>query len=255
MNGITFCLAGNTPALAYAEKFLTERGVDVTHVPSAEVTHLLLPVPSFDANGDIKGGGKLAQILKELPDSVTVLGGNLKNRIPKDRNTADLLQDELYLAENAAITADCTLGILIENLPVTLPGCPVLILGWGRIGQCLAQKLKALGTDVTVAARRSASRAMAAALGFSTILIENPGFTLRRYRVIVNTVPAPILSETDTAHCRPDCLKIDLASVKGIAGDDVIWARGLPSKDAPESSGRLIAETAIRLAFRKEIPL
>ena len=35
-------------------------------------------------------------------------------------------------------------------------------------------------------------------------------------------------------------------------GKDVIIARGLPGKDAPESSGELIARTAIRIAAGKE---
>lgn len=254
MNGITFCLAGSTAALRYAGKFLQERGLTVTDHPCPEVTHLLLPVPSFDENGEIKGGGKLADILKELPDTAIIMGGNLKH-IPKQYHTADLLQDELYLGENAAITADCALGIIVQNLSVTLPGCPILIIGWGRIGQCLAVKLKALGADVTVAARRESSRAAAVSLGFGALDIGDLSFALMRYRVIVNTAPSPILTEPQIAHCRPDCVKLDLASVKGIAGDDVIWARGLPGKDAPESSGQLIAKTAIRLASRKEMPL
>ena len=47
--------------------------------------------------------------------------------------------------------------------------------------------------------------------------------------------------------CFGNALKIDLASKPGIGGSDVIWARGLPGKDAPESSGELIAKTIIRL--------
>jgi len=34
--------------------------------------------------------------------------------------------------------------------------------------------------------------------------------------------------------------------------DDVIWARGLPGKEAPESSGELIARTVLRLIAGKE---
>ena len=45
---------------------------------------------------------------------------------------------------------------------------------------------------------------------------------------------------------------IDLASKLGIEAEDVIWARGLPGKDAPETSGDLIARTVIRLTAKKE---
>ena len=47
-------------------------------------------------------------------------------------------------------------------------------------------------------------------------------------------------------------MKIDLASEKGLGGEDVIWARGLPGIHAPESSGRLIAETCLRLGMEGE---
>ena len=40
---------------------------------------------------------------------------------------------------------------------------------------------------------------------------------------------------------------MDLASVPGIGGDNVHWARFLPGKDAPASAGELIANTVIRL--------
>ena len=47
-------------------------------------------------------------------------------------------------------------------------------------------------------------------------------------------------------------IKIDLASCPGMDAPDVIWARGLPGKDAPETSGELIARTILRLLYNKE---
>ena len=49
------------------------------------------------------------------------------------------------------------------------------------------------------------------------------------------------------AHCLEDCVKIDLASKPGIEDEDVIIARGLPGIHFPESSGKLIADTLLRL--------
>ena len=93
---------------------------------------------------------------------------------------------------------------------------------------------------------------MACALGYRTETIENLDAALNDYRLIFNTVPAPVLSVQQMEHCRQGCLQIDLASVRGIEGTHMIWARGLPGKDAPESSGNLIAKTVIRLLERKE---
>ena len=82
-------------------------------------------------------------------------------------------------------------------------------------------------------------------LGISAIPTSLVRLYTDAFSLIINTVPAPVLSSEDTALL--SCLKIDLASTLGIAGTHVIWARGLPGKDAPESSGKLIAKTAVRL--------
>lgn len=249
MNDITFYAPGGSPALAAAVDILRRKGCNVADAPGENVTHLLLSVPSFDSDGSLKEGGRLEDILKELPENVTILGGNLAYPGYK---TVDLLQDELYLAENAAITAHCAVKQALSRLPATMQGAHILVIGWGRIGKCLAALLKNMGAHVTVAARKETDRAMLRALGYEAEDTTKLSFSLMRYRVIFNTVPAPVLSGEQVKHCRPDCLKIDLASKPGIGAEDVIWARGLPGKDAPETSGELIARTVLRLARSKE---
>lgn len=253
MNGIWIYPAGSSAALQYAGQNLMDRGLSVAYSPSPDITHLLLPVPSFEADGRIRGGGILEHILGKLPESVTVIGGNLNHPALHGYRTLDLMCDPIYVAKNAAITAECAIGTAMQNLPTTLAGCPVLVIGWGRIGKCLAAKLKALGADVTVAARKAPDRALLQALGY---LAEDPAllnYGLIRYRVIFNTVPVLILSKERMAHCRSDCLKIELASSDGMEAPGVIRAKGLPGKDAPEASGQLIAEAVLRALARKEL--
>lgn len=254
MNGTSFYTAGNSAALSFAANALRMRGIPVSGDPAQSVTHLLLPVPSFDPDGRIKGGTELVHILSALPGSVAVIGGGLSCPALDGYRRIDLLKDPVYLAENAAITAECALRLAGNYLSVTFDGCPMLIIGWGRIGKCLAQKLRALGADVCVAARKESDRAMLTALGYPTVDPAALHYSLMRYRVIFNTAPERVLSEAQVQHCRADCVKIDLASRQGIAGRDVIHARGLPGKQAPESSGALIAKTVIRLLAKEEKP-
>ena len=47
---------------------------------------------------------------------------------------------------------------------------------------------------------------------------------------------------------KADAVAVELASTPGMAGDNIISALGLPGKMAPESSGKLIAETFLRLS-------
>ncbi len=227
MNKLKLYIPQCTPPIRFAAASLRQMGYCVTEEPDSSITHVLLPIPT-DA----------LPASDALPDSVTMIGGNLPQ---SDRRTIDLLCDEQYLAENAAITAHCAVKVAMRELPCTLMQCNVLVIGWGRIGRSLAPLLHHMGACVSVASRDEARRAMLAACGYRT---EVPGrIDPRGYRVIFNTAPAPVL---DGDGADPCCVLIDLASVRGISGERVIWARGLPGKEAPESAGALIARTVAR---------
>lgn len=239
MNELIFYCAGNSKALIYAAAFLMEEGAVFLPCPDHTVTHLLLPIPSFEADGTIKGGGDLNDVLSRLPKSVTVIGGNLCRPELADYEVVDLLSDSWYLARNANITAHCALELAMAKLPVTLEKCPVLVVGWGRIGKCLAKLLHGLGACVTVAARKESRRVMIEALGYKSCGME--AVHSQDYRLIINTVPAMVLPKVPGT-----ALKMDLASVPGMGGKDIMWARGLPGLLAPESSGALIAQTILQ---------
>lgn len=239
MDDYVFYCAANNKALIYAAAFLMEEGAVFVPCPDHTVTHLLLPVPSFEADGSIKGGGNLKELLSQLPKTVTVIGGNLKRPELAEYEVLDLLEDPWYLAKNAGITAHCTLELALEKLPIILDRCPVLIIGWGRIGKCLSKLLRAMGACVTVAARKESRRVMIETLGYKSCSIEE--ICPEKFRLIINTVPAMILPDTQGT-----ALKMDLASVPGIGGRDVLRARGLPGLLAPESSGELIAQVITR---------
>lgn len=244
--------AGGTPAGKYACTYLKEAGLPVTDQPGSNVGHLLLDVPSFGPNGQLRLGGDIQPLLAGLPTDVVVYGGNLNHPALRNHRVADFLQDETYLAQNAYITAECALDVALPYLTVTLRNCPVLILGWGRIGKCLAHLLKAVGAQVTVSARKEADRAMLQALGYQALDTANLGPQLDTYRLIFNTVPHLVLPQEMSKHCSENCILIELASKAGIEHEDVIIARGLPGVHMPESSGILIARTFLQHYNKEE---
>ncbi len=244
MDNCIIYAAGYSPAMSYCIQALKQDGFTLLSEPSAEVTHLLLPVPSFAPDGGIVGGGNLGTLLTLLPKDITVIGGNLDRPELDYYTTVDLLQDTYYLALNAQITAHCALELALDQLPVILDECEVLIIGWGRIGKCLGKLLQQLGARVSVCARKETDRSLLAALGYRALAL--PQVDLAQYRVVFNTVPSMLFPV-----CPGNALKIDLASRLGLGSEDVIWARGLPGKDAPESSGNLIAKTLLPI-LRKE---
>ena len=226
------------PALKYAVEELEDRGVSFASEPTDRVTHLLLPVPCK------MDGQVLERLLASLPGDVTVVGGMLNKNQLQGYRCIDLLEDPLYLAKNAMITAHCALRLAEGNLSVIWEGCPVLVLGWGRIGKCLGKFLAEAGAEVTIAARKEADVAMVRALGYEGIFLHEAPPLLTRFDALINTIPAMVLSASG---CRKECALLELASQPGMAGDNIIDGRGLPGKYAPEESGRLIARTILRL--------
>ena len=242
MDSVLFYPIGSSESCRYASSFLSKSGFPITDHPSPDVTHLLLDVPSFDADGNLRDGTDLQLLLRMLPRTIVIIGGNLKFDYLSGYRKMDLLQDPLYLAKNAAITAECALQAAAPYLKTTFADSPALILGWGRIGKLLSE----IGCPVTVAARKESDRAMLNALGCGAVNFSEVPQILRQVKILFNTVPDLPLHSSLLDHWK-NGVAIDLASYPGMKGDSVIPARGLPGKYAPESSGKLIAETVLRL--------
>ena len=237
--------AGGTPACQYAAEILYKEGIPIVDHPTPEVTHLLLDVPSFDPEDNLRGGGDVMQLLQMLPPEIAVIGGNLQHPALEGYQVLDFLRDEPFLARNAAITAHCALKAAGERMTAIFADTPILIIGWGRIGKCLARLLRALDARVTVAARKETDRACLESLGYRTAEPSSLKNTAPSWRVVFNTAPEPVV-DAKTLALWKNCLKIELASRSGLEGQDVVIARGLPGRYAPESSGELIARSVIR---------
>ena len=242
LKNITIFPAGISQSCIFASHFLADAGYAITDHISQEITHLLLDIPSFNESGHLKDGSDLQKLLDMLPESVTVIGGNLAHTSLSQHQSIDLLKDPLYQAKNAAITAECALQIAATYLNTTLADTQVLILGWGRIGKCLSKLLNAIGSNVTVVARKECDRAMAQSLGCKALDFPEVSRHLSQYGVLFNTVPYQTI-DCSILNQHKDCTKLDLASAPGMVCDDVIVARGLPANYAPKTAGKLITDT------------
>lgn len=220
-----------TAALTAAACRLRSHGVVFTDT-AQEAEYLLYSAPTR------------LDMLSDCTMDQTVIGGNL-DFLNETVERLDLLKDPYYLAANAAITAESALALVLKELRCEISQANILILGWGRIGKCLTHQLHHLNANVTVYARRDADRAMLRALGYRYITREDLGRSLSRFHCIINTVPAPVLTEAEGRTIRPDCFKLELASGVWLPGDDVLVAHGLPGKYKPEAAGALIARTVL----------
>ena len=232
MKGPTMYIPMPTAALESAARHLRRQGAVFTDT-AADADYLLYSPPT-----------KL-DMLGECTTSQTIIGGNL-DFLNESVERIDLLKDPYYLCANAAITAETALGLILKELRCEITRANILILGWGRIGKCLTHQLHHLNANVTVYARKDTDRAMLSSLGYHHADRRELSRSLCRYQCIVNTIPAPILTEAEIRTVRPGCLKLELATGIWLPGEDVVVAHGLPGKYKPDAAGALIARTITR---------
>ncbi len=160
---------------------------------------------------------------------------------PSWRRGVPYYKDEIYAIENAALTAEGALELIMRRSNRALAGMDVLITGFGRIGGFLAGMLSGLGAHVTVAARSRTARAAARARGYEAVDMAH---IPERFDAVVNTVPAPVLQgDYGGALC------LDLASDPGGWATDapVLKAPGLPGLYAPRAAANVMAEAIYRV--------
>ena len=173
----------------------------------------------------------------------------------KGAEIIDYYKDMPLILYNAMLTAEAITGILIGKLPCALFGADIAITGYGRIGFYLARSLKTMGANITVFARDPIQRAKARTVGISAETFDALNNGKASFRALVNAVPSQIIRETELDNLNPDCLLIEAAGAPyGIDADaaanrkmNYYLASGLPGKYAPESAGRFIAETILRM--------
>lgn len=174
----------------------------------------------------------------------------------------DIMKKEEIVILNTIATAEGTIQILMENTDTILQGLKVLILGFGRVSKTLAQKLQQLQMEVTCAARKETDIAWIETYGYNFININHINEKFSEYDVIINTVPAQIITEKEMEYISKKTILIDLASYPGGVDFEkakeknlkVIWALGIPGKVAPETSAIFIKreiEKLIKNSYKK----
>ncbi|MCD7946953.1 MAG: dipicolinate synthase subunit DpsA [Oscillospiraceae bacterium] len=157
----------------------------------------------------------------------------------------DYFRREELAVTNAVPTAEGAIQIALEEMPVTLHAARVLVIGYGRVGKMLAYRLDAMGAKVSVAARSFADLAWIEAYGYGVERSDQLEGWLCAYDLVINTVPARILTREALQDLNQNCLVIDVASKPGGVDFDaaaelgirVIWALSLPGKVAPTTAG------------------
>ena len=150
----------------------------------------------------------------------------------------DYLNREELSILNAIPTSEGAIQIMMEELPITLHDSNCLVLGFGRIAKVLAHMLTGLGAHVSCCARKHSDLAWISTLGYRPMHILELPENVRDFDVILNTIPAQVLTREVLDKTKTDVLVIALASKPGGVDFEAarelniktIWALSLPGK-------------------------
>ncbi|BAS28398.1 dipicolinate synthase subunit DpsA [Limnochorda pilosa] len=201
-----------------------------------------------------------ARLVHEMTPGALFLAGQLREE-PRDvleRRGLKVVElgrlDEVAVL-NSVPTAEGAVQLAMEELPITLHGAAAAVIGAGRCGLTLAQKLVALGARVAVVEPLPDRQARAVTLGCRCFPPDRLGEALADADVVFNTVPAPVLDRDRLEQLPPEALVVDIASEPGGTdfeaarrlGVKAILALGLPGKVAPKSAGLILGQVIPRL--------
>lgn len=225
----------------------------LTCIPSEKADCLVLPVIPLDSDGMIvsKFGcispDELVPLVKE---NAVIFTGKMDEKLRELfplSNFVEYLSCEDVCLKNAIPTAEGAVQIALAEIPETLSGLKILIVGMGRIGTALAEILKGFGADITAAVRNEKGAAKARLHGIKSVRTDS---IHDDFRLIFNTVPSLIFDQEKLEKLRRDTLIIDLVSKPfgvdyksaEMLGIKAMQALGLPGKTAPVTAGEIIAE-------------
>lgn len=176
----------------------------------------------------------------------------------------DIGDDDYVQVQHAIPTAEAAIALAINETDETLNSAHVLVVGYGRIGQVLAQYLRGFGAHVTVAARRPEVRARAVANGHDAVRTERDALrgAVEQADIIYATAPAKLLDADVLKRALPTALIVDLASPPGGVDHDagkelnlhVIWARAQADSAWRHSGRAQFDHIAAELERREERP-
>ena len=211
----------------------------------------ILPIPTTKDGVHLTGSDTtLEEMTATLGDGAFVLGYAIPRELTRRLEdggavVCDALGDEVFLNENATLTAFGTVGIILTSSKKSPSELKVGIVGYGRIGRQLLRILLFLGASVRVYTRKNSTRLDLSRLGIDATLTDEGDYGGLDY--LINTAPDRVLCESEAAAAAASGEGIDLASGDNFPeGIPITKLGGIPGLMYPVSAGRIYAEAALR---------
>ncbi len=268
-----FLFIGGDQRQQYAAQYLMRQGCSVTTAedcPEFErmveaADYIVLPLPVSRDGIRINSPMSIApltlkKVIRALDESKTVFAGMPSKDLEvelscKDIKLYDYYKNEALAILNSISTAEGVIHEAIGSMSIDLHGSKVAVFGYGKASSALARRLVALGAQVWAFARSERDRAAAEADNCKAIPLDSISSQNIAFDLVVNTVPAPVVTEKFIKSLPKSCLIIEIASAPfGVdftaaeaEGIRVIRCPSLPGMYSPKSAGEAIARTILNI--------
>jgi len=156
---------------------------------------------------------------------------------------------------NAELSAEAAVCEAMQRMDKAILDMRVLVTGYGLFGRALAKRLRAMGAEVWIAARRQEQRLLAASDGMQPVELTDLPSAASQADMLLNTIPAQVIDTVVLRSMRPGSWLLELASAPygfdrkeaqtlGL-NCDVLPA--LPARYAPLSAAMALKQAVVQL--------
>ncbi len=249
-----------------AKGFVHAEHIDFKALPVESIDVVILPITGIDVEGHVETvfSDQPIQITKDWfrrlsPHAIVITGmaNDLLQTMAKETNTSliPLLDRDDVAIYNSIPTAEGALLMAMEHTDYTIHSSRVIVVGFGRVGDTVANKFSALGAHVSVSAKDVSDLARITERGYVSIPLEKLPRHTPTCDILINTVPARVIEKGSMKYLPAHSMIIDLASQPG--GTDFIYAKqrgikaylakSLPGIVAPKTAGKILADVILHM--------
>ena len=188
-------------------------------------------------------GNDVERLVNQLPDDCVIFTPVMRSFLVGLPQKIEIIMDADEIAiYNSIPTAEGTIYYIMENTEHTIHGANIHVIGAGRCGETLAKSLRGLGANVSISSRNPAAAARLFESGINVVKTDKN--VLGEADVIINTVPALILTDEKLQYIKKGAYVADIATTPGGIDFKAAETLGIKAELLPALPGVVAPKTA-----------
>ncbi len=253
--------------------FIGSKQYDLHEIQPQDLDIVILPITGTDNKGNIEAifSNQPIQLeeswFNQLRKQTFIFTGISNSYLDEvvSRSHADLIpllgRDDVAIY-NSIPTAEGAIMMAIEHTDYTIHSSKVIVAGFGRVGHTVANKFSALGAEVSVVSKKLRELARITEMRLNAIPLEAFPGRVDECDLLINTIPALVITQEVIEKLPAHTVIIDLASKPGGTdfefaekrGIKAILAKSLPGVVAPKTAGDILARVIKQVLQERRVP-